>query len=50
MAKLGKNFKVNLGKQAVTNIVQQAVQQSIGRAVEKDPRILENQTELCIHQ
>ena len=44
MAKLGKNFKVNLGKQAVTNIVQQAVQQSIGRAVEKDPRILENQT------
>tara|TARA_R110002020_G_scaffold7412_5_gene31216 strand:+ start:946 stop:1881 length:936 start_codon:yes stop_codon:yes gene_type:complete len=44
MAKLGKNFKVNLGKQAVKNVVQQAVQQSVGRAIEKDPRIVENQT------
>jgi len=43
MAKLKKNFKVNLGKQVVTGIVQQAVQQSIGRAIEKDPRILETQ-------
>ena len=44
MAKLRKNFKVNLGKQAVKNVVQQAVQQSVGRAIEKDPRLIENQT------
>lgn len=44
MAKLRKNFKVNLGKQAVKNVVQRAVQQSVGRAIEKDPRLIENQT------
>jgi len=43
MAKLRKNFKVNLGNQAVKQVVQQQIQQAIGRAVEKDPRILANQ-------
>jgi len=44
MAKLRKNFKVNLGKKPVKQIIQNAVQQAVGRAIEKDPRIIETQT------